>query len=98
MMSDNYEFFTVTKVEEDKSSSVQFMIENGNFLWIGGDGEPTEQFPSQSGWSFQDDDWNTFYQTFLEELKEVDLELWSEDMELDETLQIHEGLTITREG
>ena len=94
----DYEFFTVTKTEGEKSSSVQFIIEDGNFLWIGSDGEPTEQFPSQSGWSFQDDDWNSFFQSFLEELKEIDLELWSEGMDLEETLQIHDGLTITREG
>lgn len=93
-----YEFFTVTKSEGDKSSSVQFIIDDGNFLWIGDDGEPTETFPSQSGWSFQDDDWNSFYQSFLEELKEIDLEEWSYGMDLEETLQIHEGVTITREG
>ena len=95
----SYELFVVTKSEGDKSSSVQFIIESdGSFLWIGSDGEPTEQFPSQSGWSFQDDDWNSFFQSFLEELKEIDLVEWSENMELEETLQIHERLTITREG
>ena len=95
----NYQFFTVTKSEGEKSSSVQFIIEtDGSFKWIGDDGEPTEQFPSQSGWSFQDDDWNEFYQSFLEEIKEIDLQLWAEGMDLEETLQIHEGLTITREG
>lgn len=93
-----YEFFTVTKNEGGKSSSVQFIIDGGNFLWIGSDGEPTEQFPSQSGWSFQDDSWNSFYQEFLEELKEIDLEEWAYGMDLEETLQIHEGLSITRDG
>ena len=93
-----YELFSVTRSEGDKSSSVQFIMEDENFLWIGSDGEPTEQFPSQSGWSFQDDSWNEFYHEFLEELKEIDLEEWSDGLELEETLQIHKGLTITREG
>ena len=94
----DYEFFTVTKSEGEKSSSVQFIIDDDSFFWVGSDGEPTEQFPSQSGWSFQDDDWNSFYQSFLEELKEIDLQLWAEGMDLEETLQIHDGLTITRGG
>ena len=51
----------------------------------------------QSGWSFQDDEYNEFFAEFIEEAKQLDLLELTEGMASGEVLEIHDGLKIKKE-
>lgn len=63
---------------------------------MGDDGEPTEVL-QQSGWSFQDDEYNEFFGEFIGEAKQLDLLELTEGMASGEVLKIHDGLKIKKE-
>ena len=92
------ELFTLTKSLEGESTSIQFIVtDDEELLYVGDDGEPTEIL-QQSGWSFQDEFYQRMYSEFIEEVKQLDLLEWTEDMEVGETVEVCEGLDIVREG
>lgn len=64
--------------------------------WVGDNGEPTEVL-QQSGWSFQDKEYNEFFAEFIEEAKQLDLLELTEGMASGEVLEIHDGLKIKKE-
>ena len=77
------ELYTLIKNEDDKECYIQFLVYDDEELkWVGDNGEPTEVL-QQSGWSFQDDEYN-------------ELEL-TEGMASGEVLKIHDGLKIKKE-
>lgn len=91
------ELYNIDKVVGDKSSTIQFVVDEESVLFVDSVGQLSEQL-QQSGWSFQDDEWNTFFQDFIEEVQELDLLEWTYEMELNETVKVSDSLTITREG
>lgn len=92
------ELYTLTKALEGESTSIQFIVRNNDeLLYVGDDGEPTEIL-QQSGWSFQDEFYQRMYSEFIDEVKQLDLLEWTEDMEVGETVEVCEGLDIVREG
>lgn len=93
----DYELFTLIRTENDKECYIQFEVGNDEDLkWVGDNGEPTEVL-QQSGWSFQDDEYNEFFGEFIEEAEQLDLVELSEGMASGEVLEIHEGLKIKKE-
>lgn len=91
-----YELCTLIKNEEDKECYIQFIIYNDELKWVGDNGEPTEML-QQSGWSFQDKEYNEFFAEFIEEAKQLDLLELTEGMASGDVLEIHEGLKIRME-
>ena len=63
---------------------------------MGDNGEPTEVL-QQSGWSFQDDEYNEFFAEFIEEAKQLDLLELTEGMASGEVFEIHDSLKIKKE-
>ena len=91
------ELYTLIKNEDNKECYIQFqVIDYEELKWIGDNGEPTEVL-QQSGWSFQDDEYNKLFSEFIEEAKQLDLLELTEGMDSGEVLEIHEGLKIKRE-
>lgn len=91
------ELYTLIKNEDDKECYIQFLVyDDEDLKWVGDNGEPTEVL-QQSGWSFQDDEYNEFFGEFIEEAKQLDLLELTEDMVSGESLKIHEGLKIKKE-
>lgn len=92
-----YELYSLIKNEDGKECYIQFLVYNDEELkWVGDNGEPTEVL-QQSGWSFQDEEYNEFFAEFIEEAKQLDLLGLTEGMASGEVLEIHEGLKIKRE-
>lgn len=61
------ELYSLIKNEADKECYIQFEIWNDcDLKWVGDNGEPTEVL-QQSGWSFQDDEYNKLFSEFIEE-------------------------------
>lgn len=90
------ELYTLIKNEDNKECYIQFqVIDDEELKWIGDNGEPTEVL-QQSGWSFQDDEYNEFFAEFIEEAKQLDLVELTEGMASGEILEIHDGLKIKR--
>lgn len=91
------ELYTLIKNENNKECYIQFqVIDDGDLKWIGDNGEPTEVL-QQSGWSFQDEEYNKLFSEFIEEAEQLDLLELTEGMASGEVLEIHEGLKIKRE-
>lgn len=92
-----YELYTLIKNEDDTECYIQFQfIDDGDLKWVGDNGEPTEVL-QQSGWSFQDEEYNEFFAEFIEEAKQLDLLELTEGMDSGEVLEIHDGLKIKKE-
>lgn len=91
------ELYTLIKNEDDKECYIQFLAYDDEELkWVGDNGEPTEVL-QQSGWSFQDEEYNEFFGEFIEEAKQLDLVELTEGMASGEVLEIHDGLKIKKE-
>ena len=61
------ELYTLIKNEDDKECYIQFqVIDDEELKWVGDNGEPTEVL-QQSGWSFQNDEYNKLFSEFIEE-------------------------------
>ena len=91
------ELYTLIKNEDDKECYIQFLVYADEELkWVGDNGEPTEVL-QQSGWSFQDEEYNEFFAEFIEEAKQLDLLELTEGMASGDVLEIHDGLKIKRE-
>ncbi len=91
------ELYTLIENENDKECYIQFLVYNDEKLkWVGDNGEPTEVL-QQSGWSFQEDEYNEFFGEFIEEAKQLDLVELTEGMASGEVLEIHDGLKIKKE-
>lgn len=91
------ELYTLIKNEDGKECYIQFLVYADEELkWVGDNGEPTEVL-QQSGWSFQDEEYNEFFAGFIEEAKQLDLLELTEGMESGEVLEIHDGLKIKKE-
>ena len=91
------ELYTLIENENDKDCYIQFLVYNDEKLkWVGDNGEPTEVL-QQSGWSFQEDEYNEFFGEFIEEAKQLDLVELTEGMASGEVLEIHDGLKIKKE-
>lgn len=93
----DYELFTLIMTENNKECYIQFLVYDDEELkWVGDNGEPTEVL-QQSGWSFQDDEYNEFFGEFIEEAKQLDLVELTEGMASGQVLKIHDGLKIKKE-
>ena len=91
------ELYTLIKNEDNKECYIQFLVyADEDLKWVGDNGEPTEVL-QQSGWSFQDDEYNEFFGEFIEEAKQLDLLEITEGMASGEVLKIHDGLKIKKE-
>lgn len=91
------ELYSLIKNEDGKECYIQFLVyDNEELKWVGNNGEPTEVL-QQSGWSFQDEEYNEFFAEFIEEAKQLDLVELTEGMASEEVLEIHDGLKIKKE-
>lgn len=91
------ELYTLIKNKNDKECYIRFLVYDDEELkWVGDNGEPTEVL-QQSGWSFQDDEYNEFFTGFIEEAKQLDLVELTEGMASGDVLEIHDSLKIKKE-
>ena len=91
------ELYTLIKNEDDKECYIQFLVYDDEELkWVGDNGEPTDVL-QQSGWSFQDEEYNEFFGEFIEEAKQLDLLEITGGMASGEVLEIHDTLKIKKE-
>lgn len=90
------ELYSLIKNEDDKECYIQFLVYDEELKWVGDNGEPTEVL-QQSGWSFQDEEYNEFFAEFIEEAKQLDLLELTEGMASGDVLEIHDGLKIKKE-
>lgn len=72
------------------------LFDEEELKWVGDNGEPTEVL-QQSGWSFQDDEYNKLFSEFIEEAEQLDLVELTEGMASGDVLEIHDGLKIKKE-
>ena len=92
-----YELYRCIKNENGKECCIQFqVIDDDELKWVGENGEPTEVL-QQSGWSFQDDEYNKLFIEFLEEAEQLDFVELTEGMASGDILELYDGLKIIRE-
>lgn len=90
------ELYTLIKNEDGKECYIQFLVYDEELKWVGDNGEPTEVL-QQSGWSFQDDEYNKLFSEFIEEAEQLDLLELTEGMASGDVLEVHDGLKIKKE-
>ena len=92
-----YELYILIKNKNNKECYIRFLVYDDEELkWVGDNGEPTEVL-QQSGWSFQDDEYNKLFSEFIEEAEQLDLVGLTEGMASGDVLEIHDSLKIKKE-